>query len=169
MGSYYLCGYSNQNIIISKPLIMKKITTNFDGLLFKNKIFSESPFDLSIKLNENETIELFIVYCINRKNVYNYLLDQKNNKLNKLNKLSVLKTFNISFKTLNFNYDRIYYSLKRKYPYDILLYRILLIHLPPELILIILKFLEEKIIVSFKIDKSRRENSYYFCLPNILY
>jgi len=166
---YYICGYSKTKFCISKPLTrtMKNIIL-FDNKVFTNKIFSKSPFDLSICLNENETIKLFIVQCKNQTIINDYLNSLKENS-NNFFRINILKEFEISYNNLNFNYDRIYYCLKRDCPYDTIIYRILSYELPDELILIILKYLEKEIIVSFKINKSRRENSYYFCMPSILY
>ena len=166
---YYLCGYSNNNFIISKSLLSKKITTVFGSKIFKKKIFSESPFELSIKLNKDEEIKMFIVYCNSRENVYNYLLNIENKDYEKQNQLNILKTFKISYNNLDYSFDRIYYCLKRHYPYDILIFRILIEYLPVELINMILKLLKQEIVVSFKINKARFENSYYFCLPSVLY
>ena len=169
---YYICGYSNSRIIISKQL--KRIVNNeilFDNKLFTNKIFSDSPFDLSIKLNKDEIIKMYIVYCNNREILYNYLLDAKNKNKKTQVKINILTSFELSYNNLNFSFDIniIYYCLNREYPYKILILRILIEYLPDELIMIILKYLEKEVIVSFKINKSSLENSYYFCLPSILY
>tara|TARA_B100000886_G_C20368138_1_gene468293 strand:- start:475 stop:984 length:510 start_codon:yes stop_codon:yes gene_type:complete len=168
--SYYLCGYSNSRIIISKKL--KRVINNeilFDNKVFTNKIFSDSSFDLSIKLDKNEIIKMYIVYCNSKENVYNYLLNIKNKKPKV--KINILKSFKLSFNDLNFSFDFhiIYYCLNREYPYKILIFRILIEYLPAEIIIMILNFLKKEIIVSFKINKARLENSYYFCLPSILY
>ena len=167
--AYYICGYSKKNIIISKPLVKTKTLTNFDNRIFENKIFSNSQFDLSIKLYKGSPFKIFIAYCIDREILYNYLIELKNKKQDNNPKVNILNSFDLCYKELNFSYDKIYYSLKREYPYHILIYRCLTEKLPNELVVIILKFLQQEIIVSLKINKSRNKDNYYICLPNILY
>lgn len=180
--NYYVCGYSKNNIVISKPLKRENQTIEFDNKIYNNKIFSESFFDLSIRLN-SEMYTISIVAIDNKKELYNilvnirnsfYVNNEKENKNKKIidkysKKLNALITFNILPEKLEYMYDRIYYLKGRQYPYKNLLKKYLINHLPLELIYIIIDFLEIDVIISFKIDKGRNNNDFYLCLPKILY
>lgn len=177
--NYYVCGYSKNNIVISKPLKKEKEIINFDNKTYNNKIFSESFFDLSIKIN-SEMYTIFIVAIDNKEELYNILVQKRNNdnfnnenkKINKYNystKLNVLISFKILPEKLEYMYDRIYYLKERQSPYKNLLKKYLINHLPLELIYIIIDYLKTDVIISFKIDKARNNNDFYLCLPKILY
>ena len=127
--NYYVCGYSKNNIVISKPLKRENQTIEFDNKLYNNKIFSESFFDLSIKIN-SEMYTIFIVAIDNKEELYNILVQKRNNdnfnnenkKINKYNystKLNVLISFKILPEKLEYMYDRIYYLKERQSPIKI--------------------------------------------------
>ena len=182
---YYICGYSDSKIVISKSLTISKCIKILDNKIYYNVIFTESVFDLSINIDNKEDYNIFIINSNNINNIYTYLFNLKNNKNiknknnnnknNKNNKniknknINILTNFLISYNNLNYVNDIIYFTLLRQYPYNIIVYNILISYLPYEIIRIILKMLDYDIIVSFKIDKGRRKNNYFLCLPNILY
>jgi hypothetical protein len=183
--NYYICGYSKNNIVISKPLKKENKKINFDNIVYNNKIFSKSFFDLSIKI-KSEMYTIFIVAIDNKEKLYNILVDirnnfyinnqkENNNKNNNITnnnyllKLNVLISFKILPEKLEYMYDRIYYLKERQYPYKKLLKKYLINYIPLELIYIIIDFLKTDVIISFKIDKARNNNNFYLCLPKILY
>lgn len=177
--NYYVCGYSKNNIIISKPLKKVNEIVNFDNKTYNNKIFSESFFDLSVTIN-SEMYTIFIVAFDNNEELYNILVKKRNNdnfnnenknitNNNYSTKLNILISFKILPEKLEYMYDRIYYSKERQYPYKNLLKKYLINHLPLELIYIIIDYLKTDVLISFKIDKERNNNNFYLCLPKILY
>lgn len=178
---YYICGYSDSKIVISKELQKIKCKTTLDNKNYFNKITSKSVFDLSIILDINEDYNIFIVYSKNSTNIYKYLINLQNNKNIDLDRNYINKNINLdrninifskiilAYNNINYIRERIYYKIIREYPYNIIIYNILIQYIPDEIIRIILKMLDSEIIISFKIDKSRRNPKYFLWLPNILY
>lgn len=166
---YYICGYSDSKIVISKSLTISKCIKILDNKIYYNVLFTESVFDLSINIDNEEDYNIFIINSNNINNIYIYLFNLKNNKNIKNKNINILTNFLISYNNLNYVNDIIYFTLLRQYPYNIIVYNILISYLPDEIIRIILKMLDYDIIVSFKIDKGRSKNNYFLCLPNILY
>ena len=58
---YFICGYSSEKIFISNPLIKDNTLTIFDNKIYKNKIFTNNEFDLSIKIDNDYNVLLFLV------------------------------------------------------------------------------------------------------------
>ena len=58
---YFICGYSSENFFISNPLIKDNTLTIFDNKIYKNKIFTNNEFDLSIKIDNDYNVLLFLV------------------------------------------------------------------------------------------------------------
>lgn len=178
---YYICGYSDSKIIISKQLQKIKCKTDLDNKIYFNKITSKSIFDLSILLNNSEDYNIFIVYSKNSSNIYKYLINLQNNKqqninldTNKKNKnldtnINIFTKFILSYNDINYIHEKFYYKILRKYPYNIIIYNILIQYIPEEIIIIILKILESEIFISFKINKSTREKKYFLWFPYIYY
>ena len=167
---YYICGYSEDNIFISKSLKKTNKVSKFDNLIFNNKISSDNVFDLSIKI-EYKDYKVFIIECKkgDKKSIYNFLVNRRNNINSFYKNIFIINSFAINHDRLNFMGDLIFYTIKREYPYSKFLLKILEQFLPNELIFLIIGFLASTNIVSFKIYKSRHYDIYYLNLPCILF
>ena len=164
---YYICGYSDKKIFISNSLKKENRITFFDNLVFNNVLYCNSVFDLSIKL-DNKEYNVFIIYCKNKKIIYNFLLNKKRGENVEYKNLNIFNSFIIKQTFYNMNF-KIYYKILREYPYKKILFNILINILPPEIINIIFNFLKSNNIISFNIDKSKNNNVYYFSMPKILF
>ena len=163
--NYYICGYNNKKILISKPL--KKKNNNFDNKIYKNIINSNSVFDFSLPIKDKEKFVCFVLCSENYDIVYSFLVRHRNTKL--YNKMNIFITFNLEINCNNIFLNKIYYDINREYPFKKILFNMLIKFLPTELIFMIYKYLDKDIKVSFIINKDRYSNLYYFNMPKIVY
>lgn len=165
--NYYICGYNNNKIIISKPLNKRKKYIIFNDKIYKNIIESNTVFDFSLVVNEKDKFEFFILCCREYDKVYNFLVRHRNTKL--YDKMNIFLNFNLEIKSDNFCLNKVYYEINKEYPYKKYLYNILIDIIPTELIFIIYKYLDRNVIISFLVNKSRHCVKYYFNMPKIFY
>lgn len=165
--NYYICGYNHEKIIISKPLKKEKKIVIFDNKILKNVIESNTVFDFSLSIKNREEFIFFVVCSKDYDKVYNFLVRHRNTKL--FNNMNIFLTFNIEINNNNFYLNKVYYEINREYPFKKYLYNILINILPPELILMIYKYLDREVVVSFIVNKARYNNNYYLSMPKIFY